>query len=151
MAATKRNFRKKSKSLRRKAKKSLRRKGSKKTRNTRSRGRTTRGGAKGDITMVVKDNAPLAAKTSVPPEVSQLIKVSFAATRSAPPRVLINGTGEEEYIMPTDAYTYAAQGSRASINIMTKHADYNIIDMETGNETNAKFAGYTQTDLYFYQ
>jgi hypothetical protein len=141
MAATKRNFRKKSKSLRRK--------GGKKSRNTRSR-KSVRGGAEGDIMMVDKATAPLAARTSVPSKVSQLIKVSFAATRSSPQRVRIDWDGDYKLTMPTDEYTYA-RTSTMSNSIMQKHDNFIIIDMETGNETKAKFAGFTPTDLYFYQ
>ena len=139
MAATKRNFRKKSKSLRRK--------GGKKPRHTRSR-RTARG--HGDIQIVDRATAPLAARTSVPSGVSQLIKVSFAATRSSPQRVRIDWDGSYEFTMPTDEYTYA-RTSTMSKSIMKKHDNFIIIDMETGNETKAKFAGFTPTDLYFYQ
>jgi hypothetical protein len=143
MAATKRNFRRKSKSLKRK--------GGKKHRHTRSRGRkSARGGAEGDITMVPRDTAPLEARTSVPSEVSQLIKVSFAATRAHPPRVRIDWNGAYELTMPTDEYTYA-RTSTLSKSIMKKHDNFTIIDLDTGDEIRAKFAGFTQTDLYFYQ
>ena len=143
MAATKRNFRKKSKSLKRK--------GGKKHRHTRSRGRkSSRGGAEGDIAIVPRDTAPIEARTSVPPGVSQLIKVSFAATRSVPPRVRIDWDGNYEITMPTDSATYA-RNSTMSKSIMKKHDNFTIIDLDTGDEIRAKFAGFTPTDLYFYQ
>jgi hypothetical protein len=137
--ATKRNLRKKSKSLRRK--------GGKRPRHTRSR-RTARG--HGDIEMVPKDTAPLAARTSVPPRVQELIKVSFAATRSTPQRVRIDWDGDYELTMPTDEYTYA-RTSTMSKSIMKKHDNFTIIDRDAGSEIKAKFAGFTPTDLYFYQ
>jgi hypothetical protein len=142
MAATKRNFK-------RKARRSLRRKGGKKPRHTRSRRRTARGGADGDITTVDRASAPVDAQTSVPRGVSQLIKVSFDATRSNPPRVRIDWDGSYEFTMPTDETTYG-RTTTASKSIMKKHDNFIIIDMETGNETKAKFAGFTPTDLYFY-
>ena len=139
MAATKRNLRKKSKSLKRK--------GGKKPRHTRSR-RTARG--HGDIQTVDRASAPLAARTSVPSNVPDLIKVSFAATRAHPPRVRIDWDGAYELTMPTDEYTYA-RTSTLSKSIMKKHDNFTIIDLDTGDEIRAKFAGFTPTDLYFYQ
>jgi hypothetical protein len=143
MAYTKRNFRKKSKSLKRK--------GGKKSRNTKSRGRkSARGGAEGDIMMVDRASAPLAAQTSVPPGVSQLIKVSFDATRANPQRVRIDWDGDYNLTMPTDEAVYS-RDSTLSKNIMKKHDNFTIIDMDTGSEMKAKFAGFTPTDLYFYK
>ena len=158
MAATKRNFRKKSRSNRRKKtamkkggkKYSMGRKkysmGGKKYSRGRGKKRARRGGAEGDVTMVTRaDIAPWAeTMMTAYPAAQDFIQVLFDAVVAGRVSVvsLKNDKDEQPTNITRDIYTRSATSGANAFQILAKNSLCKITDQANALSYTAKFVGW---------
>jgi hypothetical protein len=167
--ATKRNFRKKSRSNRRK--RTSVKKGGKKysmggkkySMGRKKYSRRRRGGADGDITMVDRaDIAPWAeTMMTAYPDAQNFIQVLFDAIEAGRVSVVSvrNEANEEPTNITRDIYTRSAESGANAFQILAKNSVCKITDQENGLSYTAKFVGWPSNTMgsnfppymYFYK